>query len=186
MQTNVTAAIQKSRIAMPHAQLKLGIALLLLALSAEAQTPDSVAGPRCASAEYRQFDFWLGEWEVTQNGKAAGRNSIRPILNGCAISEEWSGSSGFRGTSLNFYNADSKRWHQTWIDSRGQSLLLDGQLEGGSMVLQSAGTDMPRHRITWTPMPDKTVRQFWQVQQASGGEWKTLFDGRYAPRDLAK
>ena len=48
------------------------------------------------------------------------------------------------------------------------------------MVLQSGGADgAPRHRITWTPMDDKTVRQFWQVQNAPGGEWKTLFDGRY-------
>jgi hypothetical protein len=186
MQMNVTAAIQKGRIEMPYVHLKIGIALLLLALSAEAQTPGSVTEQRCASAEYRQFDFWLGEWDVTQSGKVAGRNSIRSILNGCAISEEWSGAGGFRGTSLNFYNAESKRWHQTWIDSRGQSLLLDGQLDGGSMVLQSAGTEMPRHRITWTPMPDKTVRQFWQVQPVSGGEWKTLFDGRYAPRDSSK
>jgi hypothetical protein len=48
------------------------------------------------------------------------------------------------------------------------------------MVLQSTGADgTSRHRITWTPMDDATVRQFWQVQDAAGGEWKTLFDGRY-------
>ncbi|MGH6609140.1 MAG: hypothetical protein ACRECQ_02695 [Burkholderiaceae bacterium] len=152
---------------------------LLIALTAAAQT-QGTATPRCASAEHRQFDFWLGEWDVTQNGKAAGRNTIQSILNGCAISEDWSGTGGFRGNSLNFYNADTKRWHQTWIDSQGQSLALDGQLEGGSMVLQSAGT--PRHRITWTPMPGKTLRQVWQVQETPGAEWKTLFDGRYSMR----
>ena len=33
--------------------------------------------------------------EVTQNGKAAGRNSIYAILDGCAISETWAGAGGF-------------------------------------------------------------------------------------------
>ncbi len=167
---------------MPHARLKVGVALLVV-LTAAAQTPSNDAAPRCLSAEHRQFDFWLGEWDVAQGGKAAGRNSIRSILNGCAISEEWSGAGGFQGNSLNFYNADTKRWHQTWIDSQGQSLALSGQFEAGSMTLQSAPVDtLPRHKISWTPMPDKSVRQLWQVQDAPGADWKTLFDGKYSAR----
>jgi hypothetical protein len=51
------------------------------------------------------------------------------------------------------------------------------------MTLQSVAVDnTPRHRISWTPMPDKIVRQFWQVQEAPGREWKTLFDGKYSAR----
>ena len=168
---------------MTQSYLKVGAALLI-ALTVSAQTPSNVVGPRCSSAEHRQFDFWLGEWDVTQGGKAAGRNTIRSILNGCAISEEWSGTGGFKGNSLNFYNAVTKRWHQTWIDSQGQSLALEGQFEAGSMTLQkmSAADNMPRHRITWTQLPDKSVRQLWQVREASGSEWKTLFDGNYSLR----
>lgn len=108
-----------------------------------------------------------------------GRNSLRTILNGCAISEEWSGAGGFEGNSLNFYNSNTKRWHQTWIDSRGQSLALDGQFEAGSMTLQSAADNLPRHRITWTPMPDKSIRQLWQVWDTAEADWRTLFDGKY-------
>lgn len=167
---------------MAKIRLKVGAALLT-ALTAGAQTPGNVVTPHCSSAEYRQFDFWVGEWDVTQSGKPAGRNSIRLILNGCAISEDWSGTGGFRGNSLNFYDADTKLWHQTWIDSQGQSLALEGRFEGGSMVLQSsAAKNAPRHRITWTPAADKTVRQFWQVQETPGADWKTLFDGRYSAR----
>ena len=167
---------------MPHALLNVAVALSVV-LTASAQTPANVAAPPCSSAEFRQFDFWIGEWDVTQGGKTAGRNTIRSILNGCAISEEWSGTGGFKGRSLNFYDAHTKRWHQTWIDSQGQSLALDGQFEAGSMTLHSvAVSNMPRHRITWTPLPDKTVRQLWQVQQAPESEWKTLFDGKYSAR----
>lgn len=167
---------------MSHARLKVG-AVLLFALSAAAQSPPDIAAPNCSSNEYRQFDFWLGEWDVKQGEKIAGHNSIRAILNGCAISEEWSGTGGFKGSSLNFYNADTKRWHQTWIDSQGQSLALIGQFEDGSMTLQSLAVDtMPRHKITWTLMPDKSVRQLWQVQDAPATDWKTLFDGKYVAR----
>jgi hypothetical protein len=31
-------------------------------------------------------------------------------------------------------------------------------------------------------MPDKTVRQFWQIQETPGSDWKPLFDGKYSPR----
>jgi hypothetical protein len=155
----------------------------MVALTAGAQAPSDLAAARCSAAEYRQFDFWLGEWEVAQGDKIAGRNVIRSILNGCAITEEWSGTGGFKGNSLNFYSVDTKRWHQTWIDSQGQSLALSGRFDAGSMTLESALPDtFPRHKITWTPTPEKSVRQHWQVQDAPGADWKTLFDGRYSAR----
>ena len=48
----------------------------------------------CSSPEYRQFDFWLGDWDVTEAGKPAGTNRITAILGGCAVREEWKGVSG--------------------------------------------------------------------------------------------
>ena len=170
---------------MKHAALKTGVALLV-SVTASAQAQSNVAAQRCSSPEYRQFDFWLGEWDVYQGDKLAGRNSIRSILNGCAVIEEWSGTGGFKGSSLNFYNSGTKRWHQTWIDSQGQSLALEGQFEAGSMVLQNlAEENAARHRITWTPMPDKSIRQHWQVRDKPDAEWRTLFDGKYSPRSAA-
>jgi hypothetical protein len=35
-----------------------------------------------------------------------------------------------------------------------------------------------RHRITWTPGVDGSVRQHWESATA-GGEWQTAFDGTY-------
>ena len=168
---------------MPQLRLKVS-AVLLVAVTASAQPPN-VASSDCSSPEHRQFDFWIGDWEVTQGDKTAGRNVIRSILNGCAISEEWSGTGGFRGNSLNFYDSNTQRWRQTWIDSQGQSLVLEGQFEAGSMTLQNvAPANMPRHRITWTPMPDKSVRQLWRVRDKPEAEWRTLFDGKYSARPV--
>lgn len=54
--------------------------LLLGAVPAAGQTARPAA---CTEPEHHQFDFWIGEWDVTlPNGKAAGTNRIEPILNG--------------------------------------------------------------------------------------------------------
>src|SRR5512145_2442142 len=51
-----------------------------------------------ASQVLRAFDFWIGEWRVTfktqEDQPAEGHNSIRRILDGCAIEENWQGGDG--------------------------------------------------------------------------------------------
>ena len=91
----------------------------------------------CATPQHRQFDFWLGDWDVTKpDGKAAGHNRITVILGGCALREEWTGASGTHGTSLNMFDAGARKWRQTWVDDGGTVLLLTGEFKGGKMVLE--------------------------------------------------
>ena len=150
---------------------------LLLALLAAPQT-----APPCASPEHRQFDFWIGEWEVTRpDGKLAGHNRITPILGGCALREEWTGAGGNQGTSLNAWDPEARRWRQTWVDQGGTVLLLAGGIDGGKMVMQS-GDGASRQRITWTPMGDGRVRQLWDSSSDGGKTWKVEFDGIYAKK----
>jgi hypothetical protein len=135
----------------------------------------------------RDFDFWIGEWDVFgPQGRRVGTNSIAPLFGGSAISERWRGNGGVEGRSLNAYDAHTGRWHQTWVDSTGGLLLLDGGLVDGSMVLR--GTAPPdgggapeRQRITWTPEPDG-VRQHWESSADDGATWATAFDGHYRRR----
>jgi hypothetical protein len=137
----------------------------------------------CSSPEYRQFDFWLGVWDVTNTttGKAGAVNRITSAHGGCVLREDYTTPGGYTGASLNFYDAKGGRWHQTWIDNQGGPLLLTGGLEGKSMVLSSAPDVLPVQRITWTPNPDGSVRQHWQAA-ADGKSWKTAFDGLYTPQ----
>jgi len=137
----------------------------------------------CNGEGYRQFDFWLGQWQVhTPDGELAGANDIGSEYDGCVIHERYVSKRGYRGESLNIYDASRGVWHQTWVDNTGLLLLLEGGFTGGSMVLegQTLGEDdhMTRHRITWTPGPDNSVRQLWESTDASG-KWQTAFDGRY-------
>lgn len=153
-----------------------------------ADPPPATPAPKpCATPEHRQFDFWLGEWEVTRpDGKIAGHNRINLILGGCALREEWTGAGGHHGTSLNVYDAAARKWRQTWVDDDGTVLLLAGEFKGGKMVLEGdtpAGAGKTaRQRITWTPIEGGRVRQFWDSSEDGGKTWKTEFDGTYAKK----
>ena len=179
---------------MPIPTLPLLAGILALTVGdAEMRPPSDQAGktapaPKpCAAPEYRQFDFWLGEWSVTDpGGKAAGVNRITRILGGCALREEWTGAGGLTGTSLNMYDSPRRRWHQTWVDDKGNVLLLEGAFHGGRMVLEGdapaeSGT-LVRQRITWSPLAGGRVRQLWESSTDSGKTWKTEFDGTYAKK----
>ncbi len=155
--------------------------LLLMALNAPAQTP-----PPSLPPEARQFDFWLGEWEVTNPaGKPAGTSRIESVAASAGLLENWTGAGGYTGRSLNAWNATKKQWQRYWVGSGGRVLELSGGLMNGSMVLMGEhpvnGTRRIE-RITWTPNADGTVRQHWE-QSADGGEtWTTAFDGLYRRR----
>jgi len=141
---------------------------------------------RCESSEHRQFDFWVGHWEVFgPAGKKVGENTIELIADGCALLEQWTGNGGVTGKSLNIYDVVDRRWHQTWVDNSGTLLILAGQLVDRSMVMSMSGpspTDAKAtvlQRITWTPASDGSVRQLWELSSDAGKTWTVLFDGRY-------
>ena len=154
-------------------------------------TPAPTPAPApCSAAERRQFDFWLGAWEVTgPKGKVVGHSRIESILGGCAIAEHWSSTTGGGandGKSYNLYNAGLKRWEQFWVDAGGSRLMLSGGIVDGKMVLEGR-QDLPdkatgvhqRERITWTPNADGSVRQLWESSKDEGKTWTVAFDGLY-------
>ena len=160
-----------------------GLVAGAVANGAAAQAPSP--GKACEAVEHRQFDFWVGHWNVfVPSGKKAGESRIESIAGGCAILEEWSGAGGVTGKSLNIYDATDRRWHQTWVDSSGTLLMLTGGLVERSMVLSMQGPSASdpaktvQQRITWTPAADGSVRQLWESSADDGKTWTTLFDGR--------
>ena len=139
----------------------------------------------CCGENYRQFDFWVGDWETTANGQLAGTNHIIILQDSCLIQENWKSTQGnYTGTSYNFYDPQDNQWHQTWVDNQGQSLRLSGNLEEGKMILKSGAMknqngETVHHKITWTPDADGTVRQLWESQKEGSESWQVLFDSIY-------
>ncbi len=158
----------------------LGTLLVLIPTVAPAQGPAP-----CSTEEYRQFDFWVGDWNVTSvDGEPAGTNLVETTLNGCVVTESWVGKSGSIGKSFNMYFSRDGKWHQTWVDGSGGRLDLEGGLEDGTMVLSGTmpGQDGKPvlHEISWTPLADGTVRQYWRASRDQGKSWRDLFVGIYS------
>ena len=137
------------------------------------------------------FDFWIGDWDVFgPQGKQVGRNTITSMFagqSGGMLHEHWHGNGGVEGRSINAYDESRGCWHQTWMDSTGGMLLLDGGMRDGAMVLEGRAPsgDDPKvidvQRITWTHDGDE-VRQVWETSTDDGATWTVAFDGRYRRR----
>lgn len=146
---------------------------------------DTVAHPCAHLPEYRQFDFWLGEWDVftTQGHNPAGTSSIQLIIEQCVLLENWSGGGGGTGKSFNHYDTALKKWIQDWVDSQSNSIHFEGKLENGVMSFYADtrrpdGTPIQRH-LQFFRIDAAHVRQFSQQSSDGGKTWATEYDFTY-------
>ena len=160
--------------------------LSITALTISASLSHAAPPAPCSAPENRQFDFWLGDWQVhIPDGSVAGLNRVTQEYGGCVVHEHYATGKGYSGESLNTYDAARKVWHQTWVDDNGLLLTLEGRWNGKSMVLEglAPGADgvMAKQRITWTPNKDGSVRQLWETADSKGA-WSVVFDGHYTKK----
>jgi hypothetical protein len=166
------------------------IPALVLALpavvAAQTTTPACAAQP-----EFRELDFWLGEWDVYSGGDLVGRNVIAKVLNGCAVTELWTDVGGGEGRSLFYYVPGARQWRQVWVT--GAALAPGGVKEKrliervGSGVrfqgeITAASGARYLDRTTLTPNADGTVRQLIEISRDQGVTWTPTFDGTYRRR----
>ncbi|NNJ89766.1 MAG: hypothetical protein HKP53_10210 [Eudoraea sp.] len=139
----------------------------------------------CCTEAHSEFDFWIGNWDVTlPNGAKAGENTITKEQGGCVIKESWTSANGnFTGTSYNFYDTNTKQWEQLWLDVAGTILKLKGERIDNQMILRSDpavqedGT-IRVQQISYTLNEDGSIRQLWEVLQDEVAV-SVLFDGMY-------
>jgi len=145
-----------------------------------------VATPCAFSPEARQFDFWVGSWDVrTPQGDLAGTNDIRLGAGECVLVENWKSTQGGRGQSLNFYDADAKLWRQIWVDATAEVTRFEGTFTEGQMRFKGervskTGQHIPV-KMTFTPMPDGRVRQMGEISNDGGTSWSVEYDLYYSP-----
>lgn len=168
----------------------LFISIFLLKISGKAGYAQNMEKPcTCCSPEHRQFDFWLGHWNVYTGDQLAGTNSVVVLQDSCLLRENWISAGGeVTGTSYNFYNPSDHQWHQLWIDNQGGNLQLTGEIEEGRMIMHSGEMKSSKgeiyiNRVSWTPNPDGTVRQHWEISKNNGDSWETVFDGLYKRKE---
>lgn len=146
---------------------------------------DIAVNPCKASPSFREFDFWIGEWDAKNvQGVTVGSSSIQLILGQCVISENWS-TPVSSGKSYNIYSTTDKKWHQTWVDDKGTLTHYVGGLVDGKMVLDSEAVANGKkvvNRMTFSKLVDGSVRQHGETSSDEGKTWATTFDFTYVKK----
>ena len=161
--------------------------LLLLMLSVSAACQQQPNSPCKTNPIYRQFDFWIGEWDVYgPNGKKAGDSKIQMILDSCIILENWkSSTANYSGKSFNTYNAVTNQWQQTWVDNNGGTIeFLEGKSDNNKMIFKTKPFIFSKdtfaiRRLTFYNLAKEKVRQHGEISKNNGITWLTEYDLEY-------
>lgn len=178
-------------------RLRLAAAALLAAGPAAAQQ-QAPAPPPCAGPEYRQLDFWVGDWDLefaNANGTPGRAESriTRDEHGGCVISEHFrapgAGTAGqdYTGASYSMFDPQTGRWRQMWVENGGSLYVLEGGPVTGQPYVFELRTTEPRGtpartmRMIWEDVTPAGLTWRWQAQQADGN-WRDAWVIRYRRR----
>ncbi|GLQ96884.1 hypothetical protein [Dyella mobilis] len=138
----------------------------------------------CSAPAYRQFDFWLGDWDTYRikddkpGDVSVARNRVTSMLDGCALHEAYTRNDGYAGESYTSYDASRKVWHQTWVSNQGELNVMEGTQQGDRIVLSGEVTDgqgVQLQRVSWEPWQGG-VRETCEGSRDGGKTWTVLFD----------
>lgn len=147
----------------------------------------------CGSPEARQFDFWLGEWDLTwpaeqmggESGAIArGRNSLTRLFEDCVVEENFmTEDASFRGHSVSVYDVNAGLWRQTWVDSAGGYISLTGGVVDGEMVLATDPKETEAgvvfHRMVFADIESDSLEWAWRRTADGGMTWTDLWNISY-------
>ena len=170
-----------------HKGVFLAVILVGLSPLAEgAQAPSPKPRPCETDANFRKFDFWVGEWDVQPTGAPrapkGASSRVERILDGCVIFENWEpGPPGGAGKSFNIYNTSTKKWEQYWVDAVGRITHYFGEFrEDGNLYYEADqfGT-ANKLRMTFFKQGSDEVRQLGHISKDGGKTWTVSFDLTY-------
>ena len=191
---------------MAHHTLASGLAVIV-ALVGCRQTPRGVEEPPaerpagCPSAGARQFDFWLGSWQVRQeilgaDGKMhpfEAESTVSLAAGGCALVEHWRGEVQFpwegmeapamqHGLSVRAYDPATKSWRIHWLDSRHPAFgpAFEGRFDGTgrgvfTRTTSGAGGGELVTRIVFERRGRGAVHWELAVSRDAAASWTTLW-----------
>jgi hypothetical protein len=129
--------------------------------------------------EYRQLDFWIGEWSVMNGDKKVSEVTVEPILKGCALAETWNANNV--GKAMATFNPEANAWEYFWVTDRGRRLYFtQGTMSQNEMRFSyestQAGGEKRSHHWSLFNLPDGRVREL-DVWTTDGGKtWNTGYD----------
>ncbi len=134
----------------------------------------------------RQFDFWVGEWDVVSAlGQPLGENRVELVMRDCALVEHWTNVGGRSGTSINVVDGSMgvPAWRQLYVsDFGGVTDYRGGVFENEVMTLEArlltASGDTLTRRMRFMVMTPDSIHQLIDDRQPDGS-WSQQFFGVY-------
>ena len=176
----------------------LTVLAALVSAAATAQAQNAPATPPCSGPEFRQLDFWVGDWdlEFTNQDGSVGKASNRITkdeFGACAISEHFvqpggaADGSDFIGGSYSTYDAQTKSWRQMWVDNAGGLFDLRGGPVSGQKHtfeltnIEPRGPNKATLRMIWEDVTPGSLTWRWQSRNQDG-TWADRWVLRYKRR----
>ena len=137
------------------------------------------------AARATEFDFWLGEWDLSWGDGQRGTNSVYQDFDGRVIVESFDGrpSIELQGTSLSVFDVEARCWRQTWVDSNGSYLDFRGEFRDGQMDLRTEREVEGRPallRMRWFDIERDSLTWAWERSTDGGRRWETLWRIAYS------
>lgn len=148
------------------------------------------AFPCRANAQAREFDFWVGEWNVFATGTnfTVGRSSIQKASGDCMILENWTaiGPMPHNGKSMNYVNPETGKWEQLWIGSNGRgnnvTRFYNGEYKDSAMRFEfemKTPQGKQAGRFSFFNQGPDQVRQLSETSADGGKTWTINYDFTY-------
>lgn len=143
------------------------------------------AVPAGLPAAAREFDFWLGSWDLVLGGGAGpATNNITSfgIDGGIALLEDYR-QGPYRGTSVSYYSPREGRWRQLWLDNMNGLLEFAGGVQGNRFVI-SGRVGTTHTRLVYSNITDRSMDQSYDVSP-DGVNWQVSFSARYTRNEAS-
>ena len=182
--------------------MRVKISLLLMA-AAILPLPQKASAQGPCTGQYRDFDFWIGEWDVLNRNRPTDENRwfdtgmatdrIYPVAVGCGLVEHWRGDAFgefLEGFSLRAFNPTTGQWDLALLwPNNGEPRF--GVLRGGfrhnrgefySVGLNAQG-DTTYNRLTFSDITPETV--LWEngTSMDAGRSWSSSWIMEFTRRE---
>ena len=145
-----------------------------------ASTRATTRARACPAAESRQFDFWLGDWELERSDGARARVRVTSTHDGCVIQEDFDAAPAMplTGRSLASWDPQTRGWRQTWVDNQGSFFSFTGGMDDGRMTLTAPHVNAGKpslHRRVWSAVTADSYEWDWVTSDDGGRTWRSAW-----------
>jgi hypothetical protein len=139
----------------------------------------------CAGGEHRQFDFWLGNWAVSNNGASVGKSKVDLALDQCLIVENWEGARNHSGENIVGYSPEDRRWYGMFADNEGRiHVFTEGKVAAGVAEFQGTSRgpngEAVLNRMKIARSGADKVEETWEKSSDNGANWNVVYRGEYS------